>query len=95
MVYITMNYIRFSFICQPMECNVPSMSFIAFHCTAMTKTNKFNDGEFQQMCGNVITSASCLAQARINHENIHFRFRTNNADVLLDSGLKLSDIIVK
>ena len=30
-----------------------------------------------------------------NHENIHFRFRTlNNADVLLDSGLKLSNIIV-
>ena len=24
----------------------------------------------------------------------HFRFRTDNADVLLDSGLKLSDIIV-
>ena len=39
-------------------------------------------------------SASCLAQARINHENIHFRFRLYNADVLLDSGLKLSNIIV-
>ena len=30
--------------------NVASTSFIAFHFTAMTKTNKFNDGEFQQVC---------------------------------------------
>ena len=51
----------------------------------MTKINKFNDGDFQQVC----------TSENINHENIHFRFRTlNNADVLLDSGLKLSDIIV-
>ena len=33
-------------------------------------------------------SASCLVQVRINHET------SNNVDVLLDSGLKLSDIIV-
>ena len=28
---------------------VASTSFIAFHFMAMTKTNKFNDGEFQQV----------------------------------------------
>ena len=31
-------------------CNVAGTSFIAFHFTAMTKTNKFNDGDFQQVC---------------------------------------------
>ena len=71
----------------------------------MTKTNKFNNGEFQQVCdcmvvlecmecGNMI-SASCLAQARLNHENTSLQIQdSNNAEVLLDSGLKLSDIIV-
>ena len=71
----------------------------------MTKTNKFNNGEFQQVCdcmvvleciecGNMM-SASCLAQARFNHENTSLQIQdSNNADVLLDSGLKLSDIIV-
>ena len=40
-------------------------------------------------------SASCLAQARINHEIYSLQIQdSNNADVLLDSGLKLSDIIV-
>ena len=29
--------------------SVAGMSFIAFHFMAMTKTNKFNDGEFQQV----------------------------------------------
>ena len=29
--------------------NVAGTSFIAFHFTTMTKTNKFNDGEFQQL----------------------------------------------
>ena len=44
-------------------------SFIAFHFMAMTKTNKFNGGDFQQVC----TSVGTLQN---NHENIHFRFRT-------------------
>ena len=48
---------------------VAGTSFIAFHFTAMTKTNKFNDGDFQQVC----TSVGTLQN---NHENIHFRFRT-------------------
>ena len=29
--------------------SVAGTSFIAFHFTAMTKTNKFNDGEFHQV----------------------------------------------
>ena len=50
-----------------------------------------NDKDKQQVCGNIM-SASCLAQARINHA---FSLQIqNNADVLLDTGLKLSDIIV-
>ena len=35
-----------------------------------------------------------LGTLQNNHENSHFRFRTLNADVLLDSGLKLSNIVV-
>ena len=30
--------------------NVAGTSFIAFHFTAMTKTNKFNGGDFLQVC---------------------------------------------
>ena len=29
---------------------VAGTSFIAFHFTAMTKTNKFNGGDFLQVC---------------------------------------------
>ena len=32
------------------KCNVAGTSFIAFHFTAMTKTNKFNGGDFLQVC---------------------------------------------
>ena len=52
-----------------------------------------NDKDKQQVCGNMM-SASCLAQARINHAFSLQIQDSNNADVLLDSGLKLSDIIV-
>ena len=32
------------------DINVAGTSFIAFHFTAMTKTNKFNGGDFLQVC---------------------------------------------
>ena len=39
-------------------------------------------------------SASCLAQASINHESLLHVQDCTNADILWDSGFKLSDIIV-
>ena len=70
-------------------------TLFAFHFTVLLSNwaacycnFKFNDGDFQQVC----TSVGTLQN---NHENSHFRVQdSNNADLLLDSGRKLSNIIV-
>ena len=65
--------------------------------------SRMNDKDKQQVCGCMIMlgciecgnmmSASCLAQAKPWEYSLQIQ-DSNNADVLLDSGLKLSNIIV-
>ena len=75
---VKLNTLATSKIAINQDVNVMGVSFTSINVIfnfMLHLLSHMNSKDKQQACGNMM-SASCLAQARINHENIHFGFRT-------------------